>query len=232
MVASIIGHIDQLHGFTLVIGLATTWFLFWVRGHLKPLLKRLGFGPVLTDLLAKAGPVFAVAATTALVWVFGLDVQGVRIVGDIPQSLPPFTLPSFSPDLLQSLIGPAILISIIGFVESVSVAQTLAAKKRQRIDPNQELIGLGSANLGAAFTGGFPVTGGFSRSVVNFDAGAETPAAGIYTALGLGIASIALTPLVYIFPMRPLQPQSLLLFYLLLISPYCKKPGTTPVLTL
>ncbi|MGC6392216.1 MAG: SulP family inorganic anion transporter [Alphaproteobacteria bacterium] len=200
MVESIIGHIDQIHGFTLVIGLATTWFLFWVRGHLKPLLKRLGFGPVLADLLAKAGPVFAVAATTALVWVFGLDVQGVRIVGDIPQSLPPFTLPSFSPDLLQSLIGPAILISIIGFVESVSVAQTLAAKKRQRIDPNQELIGLGSANLGAAFTGGFPVTGGFSRSVVNFDAGAETPAAGIYTALGLGIASIALTPLVYYLP--------------------------------
>ena len=92
------------------------------------------------------------------------------------------------------------LISIIGFVESISVAQTLAAKKRQRIDPDQELIGLGAANLGAAFTGGFPVTGGFSRSVVNFDAGAETPAAGIYTAMGLAIAALALTPLVYFLP--------------------------------
>jgi SulP family sulfate permease len=70
-------------------------------------------------------------------------------------------------------------------VESISVAQTLAAKKRQRIDPDQELIGLGAANIGAGFTGGYPVTGGFARSVVNFDAGAETPAAGAYTAVGL-----------------------------------------------
>ena len=95
---------------------------------------------------------------------------------------------------------PAILISIIGFVESVSVAQTLAAKKRQRIDPDQELIGLGAANLGAAFSGGFPVTGGFSRSVVNYDAGAETPAAGIFTAIGLAAAAVALTPLVFFLP--------------------------------
>jgi len=85
-------------------------------------------------------------------------------------------------------------------VESISVAQTLAAKKRQRIDPDQELIGLGAANIGASLTGGFPVTGGFSRSVVNFDAGAETPAAGAFTAIGLAIAAIALTPLIYFLP--------------------------------
>jgi len=109
-------------------------------------------------------------------------------------------MPGLSPDLVWALLVPAILISIIGFVESISVAQTLAAKKRQQIDPNQELIGLGAANLGAAFTGGFPVTGGFSRSVVNFDAGSETPAAGIYTAMGLAIAALFLTPLVYFLP--------------------------------
>ena len=100
----------------------------------------------------------------------------------MPQGLPPLTLPSFAPDLMRQLALPAVLISIIGFVESVSVAQTLAAKRRQRIDPDQELIGLGAANIGAAFTGGYPVTGGFARSVVNFDAGAETPAAGAFTA--------------------------------------------------
>jgi SulP family sulfate permease len=118
----------------------------------------------------------------------------------VPQSLPPFTIPDFSIDLISALIGPAILISIIGFVESISVAQTLAARKRQRIDPDQELIGLGAANLGAAFTGGYPVTGGFARSVVNFDAGAETPAAGAYTAVGLAVAAVALTPLIYFLP--------------------------------
>lgn len=80
------------------------------------------------------------------------------------------------------------------------MAQTLAAKKRQRIDPDQELIGLGAANIGASFSGGFPVTGGFSRSVVNYDAGADTPAAGAYTAVGLAGASLFLTPLIFHLP--------------------------------
>ena len=200
MVQSLAEHLDQSKLITLGIGVSAIVFLFWVRGNLKPLLNRMNLGPLLTDLLTKAGPVFAVVATTLSVWGFDLAQDGVRIVGDVPQSLPPFTMPGFDLDLLQQLMVPAILISIIGFVESVSVAQTLAAKKRQHIDPNQELIGLGAANLGAAFTGGFPVTGGFSRSVVNFDAGAETPAAGVFTAIGLAIAAVALTPLVYYLP--------------------------------
>ena len=200
MVQSLAEHLDQSNLITLGIGVSAIVFLFWVRGNLKPLLNRMNLGPLLTDLLTKAGPVFAVVATTLSVWGFDLAQDGVRIVGDVPQSLPPFTMPGFDLDLLQQLMVPAILISIIGFVESVSVAQTLAAKKRHHIDPNQELIGLGLANLGAAFTGGFPVTGGFSRSVVNFDAGAETPAAGVFTAIGLAIAAVALTPLVYYLP--------------------------------
>jgi len=200
MVQSLVEHLDQSNLVTLGIGVSAIVFLFWVRGNLKPFLNRMNLGPLLTDLLTKAGPVFAVVATTLSVWGFDLAQDGVRIVGDVPQSLPPFTMPGFNLDLLQQLMVPAILISIIGFVESVSVAQTLAAKKRQHIDPNQELIGLGAANLGAAFTGGFPVTGGFSRSVVNFDAGAETPAAGVFTAIGLAIAAVALTPLVYYLP--------------------------------
>ena len=200
MVQSLVEHLDQSNLITLGIGVSAIVFLFWVRGNLKPLLNRMNLGPLLTDLLTKAGPVFAVVATTLSVWGFDLAQDGVRIVGDVPQSLPPLTMPGFDLDLLQQLMVPAILISIIGFVESVSVAQTLAAKKRQHIDPNQELIGLGAANLGAAFTGGFPVTGGFSRSVVNFDAGAETPAAGVFTAIGLAIAAVALTPLVYYLP--------------------------------
>ncbi|CUH80534.1 putative sulfate transporterc/MT1781 [Tritonibacter multivorans] len=200
MLWSLFAHLPELNWITLVIGVATTAFLFWVRGNLKPLLSRLGSGPLLMDLLSKGGPVLAVLATTFAVWGLGLAEQGVRIVGEVPQSLPPFTLPGLSWDLVEALLVPAILISIIGFVESVSVAQTLAAKKRQRIDPDQELIGLGAANLGAAFTGGFPVTGGFSRSMVNFDAGAQTPAAGIFTAFGLAVAAVALTPLVFFLP--------------------------------
>lgn len=185
---------------TLAIGAAATGFLVWVRKGLKPTLLRLGLPRPLADVATKAGPVAAVVVTTLAVWGVGLEDRNVSIVGEVPQSLPPLTLPSLSLDLVSALFVPALLISIIGFVESISVAQTLAAKKRQRIDPNQELIGLGAANLGAAFTGGYPVTGGFARSVVNFDAGAETPAAGAFTAVGLAIAAVALTPLVYFLP--------------------------------
>ena len=200
MVGALLSHLGQINPITVVIGVTATAFLFWVRKGLKPLLRRMGAGPLLADIVTKAGPVAAVVVTTLAVWVLDLEGRGVSIVGEVPQALPPLTLPGFAPDLIRQLAIPAILISIIGFVESISVAQTLAAKKRQRIDPNQELIGLGAANLGAAFTGGYPVTGGFARSVVNFDAGAETPAAGAFTAIGLAIAALALTPLVYYLP--------------------------------
>ena len=200
MVESLFHNLGNLNLITLVIGVAAISFLFWVRKGLKPLLLSKGVPPKLADVLTKAGPVAAVVVTTGIVALFGLDNYGVKIVGTVPQSLPPFSLPDLSPSLLGQLFVPALLISIIGFVESISVAQTLAAKKRQRIDPDQELIGLGAANLGAAFTGGYPVTGGFARSVVNFDAGAETPAAGAFTAIGLAIAALALTPLLYFLP--------------------------------
>jgi len=200
LVISLYSNVNETNWITLLIGLAATGFLFWVRKGLKPALIKLGLSTRLADIGAKTGPVAAIAVTILLAWAFDLQDKGVPLVGDVPQGLPPLTLPTFSLDVWSSLIGSAVLISIIGFVESISVAQTLAAKKRQRIDPDQELIALGSANLGAAFTGGFPVTGGFSRSVVNFDAGADTPAAGAFTAIGLGIAALLLTPLIYFLP--------------------------------
>jgi len=193
---SIISQLDDVNNITLALGVLATLFLFWVRKGLKPALLMLGTNQRLADVLTKTGPVLAVVGTTVIVWFFNLTASGISVVGSVPQSLPPLTLPNFSIELVKALFIPALLISIIGFVESISVAQTLAAKKRQRIKPNQELLGLGAANVGAALTGGFPVTGGFSRSVVNFDAGAETPAAGAYTAVLLAIAAVTLTPLV------------------------------------
>lgn len=204
LVGSLAANLDSTHLPTLLIGVTATAFLFWVRKGLKPLLIRLGLAPRAADLVAKAGPIAAVAVSTLAVIVLGLEAKGVKVVGAIPQSLPPFSAPMFDPALWQRLAVPALLLSVIGFVESVSVAQTLAAKKRQRIDPDQELIGLGSANLAAAFTGGYPVTGGFARSVVNFDAGAETPAAGVFTALGILIAALFLTPLLASLPVATL----------------------------
>ena len=200
ILGSLLSHLGDVSLPTLVIGVSTTAFLFWVRKGLKPMLLGFGLKPRLADLGAKAGPVAAVAVTTLAVWGLGLQNWGVKIVGAVPQGLPPLTLPSFSPSLWSDLFVSAVLISVIGFVESVSVAQTLAAKKRQRIEPDQELIGLGTSNIAAAVTGGYPVTGGFARSVVNFDAGAETPAAGAFTAIGILLAALLLTPLLYFLP--------------------------------
>jgi SulP family sulfate permease len=200
LIGSLANNASQLNWITALIGIIATGFLFWVRKGLLPLLIGIGISPRMAGIFAKAGPVAAIVATTLTVWGFDLAADGVKVVGDVPKGLPPLTLPSFSMDLWTSLIGSAILISVIGFVESVSVAQTLAAKKRQRIDPDQELVGLGAANLGASLTGGFPVTGGFSRSVVNYDAGADTPAAGAFTAIGLVGASLFLTPLIFHLP--------------------------------
>ena len=204
VLASLAQTIGDANPITAVIGVSVAAFLFWARKRLKPLLIAKGLRPRLADVIAKAGPVMAVAASTLAVWGLGLHERGVAIVGAIPSGLPPLALPSLDPALWSSLAVSALLISVVGFVESVSVAQTLAAKRRQRIVPDQELIGLGAANIGAAFTGGFPVTGGFARSVVNFDAGAETPAAGAFTAVGILLAALLLTPLLYFLPVATL----------------------------
>lgn len=197
---SLIDHRDMINPITLLLGISTLAFLFWVRTGLKPALLALGYKPRAADILAKAGPVGAVVATTLVTYVFDLVNSDVKIVGTVPVGLPPLTAPSFSIDLWGQLFMSGFLISIIGFVESVSVASTLAAKKRQRIVPDQELIGLGSSNIASAISGGYPVTGGFARSVVNFDAGAETPAAGAFTAIGIGLAALLLTPLLFFLP--------------------------------
>lgn len=185
---------------TLAIGLTSLAFLFWARKGLKPLLKALGAGDKVATLISRAGPVFAVAASILAVATLGLQAEGVKILGHVPRDLPALGLPTFDRDIWMQLLGSAALISLIGFVESVSVAQTLAAKRRQRVDPNQELIGLGAASVSAGLSSGYPVTGGLARSAVNFDAGAETPAAGAFTAIGIGLATLFLTPFLYFLP--------------------------------
>ncbi|MEO1920206.1 MAG: sulfate permease [Paracoccaceae bacterium] len=200
LLLSLAAHVNEVNFYTLTIGVFATAFLFWVRKNLKPMLRKLGLGPRLAEVVAKTGPVAAVAVTTAIVWALALDAQGVRIIGKIPARLPIPTVPAFDLDLWRAIAVPALLISIVGYVETISVAQTLAAKRRQRINPDQELIALGAANVGSAISGGFPVTGGFSRSVVNFDAGAQTPAAGAFTAVGIAMAALFLAPLLHYLP--------------------------------
>lgn len=194
----------QVHVITAALGLGMVGFLLWARRRLKPLLLSWGLPARLADVLSKAAPVGAIALAAALTWFFQWSQSGVKIVGTVPQGLPPLTWPVWDLGLWRELAMPALLISVVGFVESVSVGQTLAAKRRQRIEPDRELVALGASNLGAAFTGGFPVTGGFARSVVNFDAGAQTPAAGVFTAVGILLTVLLLTPALYFVPQAAL----------------------------
>lgn len=189
-----------IHVRTMLLGGTVALTLAVSRRYLQPLLMRAGMARNRAAMASKTAPALIVVAATLLCWWLQWHHHGVGIVGSIPQSLPPLSMPTWDLAVWQQLAMPALLISIIGFVESVSVAQTLAAKRRQRIEPDQELVALGASNLAASFSGGFPVTGGFARSVVNFDAGARTPAAGIFTALGILLASVLLTPVLYYLP--------------------------------
>lgn len=204
MVQALLSNLSQTNIPTVIIGVISTAFLFWVRGNLKPLLMKLGVSERLSTIGTKIGPVIAVVVAIVAVATLGLANQGVKIVGDIPKGLPALSVPEFDLSIWRSLLASSLIIAVIGFVESISVAQTLAAKRRQRIDPDQELIGLGAANIAGAFSGGYPVTGGFARSAVNFDAGAETPAAGAMTAIGIALATLFLTPLLYFLPIATL----------------------------
>ncbi len=204
MLRALLANLPQTNAPTVVIGVLSAGFLFWVRGRLKPALMTLGASERLATIGTKIGPVIAVVVSIAAVASLGLADKGVKIVGDIPKGLPVLSVPEFDLALWRSLLASSLIIAVIGFVESISVAQTLAVKRRQRIDPDQELIGLGAANIAGAFSGGYPVTGGFARSAVNFDAGAETPAAGAMTAIGIALATMFLTPLLYFLPIATL----------------------------
>ncbi len=138
---------------------------------------------------------------TGLVFALRLDEmgdQGVNIVGAIPAGLPEFQFPELHS--IVELVPISVTIALIGFLEAISVGKALAKNHGYRLDPNRELIALGSSNLGASLFGGYPVTGGFSRSAVNDQAGARTPLAGLVTAALVACALLFLTPLFFFLP--------------------------------
>lgn len=141
-----------------------------------------------------AGVVVCALATGATA-LFHLDGLGIATVGDAPAGLPPLTIPHLDISAVARLAPTALTISLIGFVESYSVAKYVASQQRLDVQPSQELVGLGLANVAAAFFGGYPVTGGLSRTAVNYRAGAKTGLAGLVTAALVLLAVALLTPL-------------------------------------
>ena len=200
LLRSLFENVSATNFYSLAIGIVVIAFLLASRRWGAGILGSMGLGKRNAGLLVKTAPVLAVIATILLVVGLDLESRAVAIVGTVPSGLPMPELPDFSMDLLRELFVPALLISIIGYVESISVGRTLGAKRRERVDNDRELIALGGANLGASFSGGFPVTGGFSRSVVNFDAGAQSQLASLMTAALIALVALFLTPYLYFLP--------------------------------
>jgi len=186
LAASLLAHLADVNRASLLLGGSALVLLVLARRYTAPALRRLGAGTTAADIGARLAPVFVVIAGTLVTSIAALDAQhGVAVVGAIPAGLPAlhWVLPDAS--TFKALALPAAAIALVGFVESVSVAQSLAMRRQERIDANRELLGLGAANLAAAAAGGLPVTGGFSRTVVNHAAGAQSPLAGVVAALAM-----------------------------------------------
>jgi SulP family sulfate permease len=196
--------LPQTRPMTLAIGLGTLAFLWLARRWLATALAAFGAPRASAELLARLAPMVAVIASIVLVEALDLHrSHGVAVVGTVPQGLPALTLPWPGAQALADLWMPALLISLVGFVESVSVARALALRRgaqAERIAPDRELLALGAANLAAGASGGMPVTGGFARSVVNFAAGARTPLAGIVSAALMAIVIATMTGLLSSLP--------------------------------
>ena len=194
--ASLAERIRDAHAFTIAIGLASL-LLLWL---FPPLVKRLlprRKGPRKDSAILRTGPIFVAAGSILLVLVAGFETPSV---GYIPAGLPSIKAPPFDLDLWIDLAPSAALIAIVAYVESFSVGSTLASRQRKRVNSHQELIALGAANLGAAFTGAYPVAGSFSRSSVNYAAGGRTPVSSIASALVILISLLWFTPLFQILP--------------------------------
>jgi sulfate permease, SulP family len=179
---------DGTHATTLTIGVASIALLLALKRWLKQIPSAL----------------ILVVVSILVVKALDLEARGVKTVGEIPNSLPVFSLPDFGIGTVRSLAVPALVITLVGFMESVAVGKVYARRHRYEIDANQELVGLGFANVGAGLFGGYPVTGGFSRTAVNDAAGARTPLASIITAILVLITVVFLTPLFTSLPQAAL----------------------------
>ncbi|WP_269533459.1 SulP family inorganic anion transporter [Chitinimonas sp. BJYL2] len=176
----------------LMLSLVALALLLAGKRWLRPLLIQTGLADNTADLLAKAFPIVVVALGGLAVHWGGISV---RVVGDLPAGLPPLSLPTLAPEAWLSLLPAVLAISLVGFVDSFSIAQSLALKRREQVDPDRELLALGAANVAAGVSGGFPVSASFGRSAANELAGARTQLAGVLAAIWVIFLLLAFTRL-------------------------------------
>lgn len=178
------GRLDEINLPTMAIGLGSIALLVALRRWKKSF----------------PGALAVVVVGTAVTAALGLDARGVAIVGQVPEGLPAFRMPAFDMADLRALLPTILAISLVGYMESIAVAKAVATRRGYKVIPNQELVGLGAANLGGAFFQAFPTTGGLSRTAVNDQAGAETSLASVYTVILISFTVLFITPLFHYLP--------------------------------
>ena len=180
----VIQNLDQTHMATLLMGIAAFAIMIGLKRYLPKY----------------PGVLIAVVATTVTSYVIDFEGMGGKVVGKIPEGLPNFAMPAFSYEAVSGLIIGAVIIAMVGFMEAISIAKAMAAKTKDRIDPNQELIGQGLGNITGSFFQSYPSSGSFSRSAVNLNAGAKTGFSSVVTAALVVVTLLFLTPLLYHLP--------------------------------
>lgn len=194
-------NLTTFNGWTASLGFGSLLLLLYFQLRLSRHLEWAGIPRTTAAMLSRTGPLVTAALATIAVWLLSLGrEQGVPVVGSVSRGLPPLTVPEFDPDLIVSLVPAALVISLVGFMESISIAKSLASRERQSVDPDQELVAIGVANIGASLTGGFTVTGSFSRSILNYRSGATSGFSSIITALIVLVTILVLTPLFTYLP--------------------------------
>lgn len=180
--------IENAHGETILMSVLALGLMYGLKSYLPRI----------------PGVLVAVVITTLVSFGFGYEEMGGRVVGNIPEGLPGMVMPSVNMDVISELIPAAVAISLIGFMEAISIAKVMAARTRQRLNSSQELVGQGMGNLAASLFQGYAVSGSFSRSAVNIAAGARTGFSSVITGLVVALTLLFLTPLLYHLPQATL----------------------------
>lgn len=189
-------HTEELNAAALLLGAGSLAGLWLVRRHAVTLLRWLR--PEITEEhpVSRTGPMLVTVLAAVAVVLWNLDVEhGVAVVGDLPSGLPGFTLPPFDWRLWVDIAPSSAMIAVVSYVESYSIGATLAARQRTGVNAHQELIALGAANVSAAFTGAYPVAGSFSRSSVNYQAGARSQVSSLVCGALIVLTLLYFTPL-------------------------------------
>ncbi|WP_035052838.1 SulP family inorganic anion transporter [Andreprevotia chitinilytica] len=168
-------------------GAAVVLFLLASEG-LPLLLRKAGLSERITVLATRSTPV--VLLIVLAIW--ARQHADIATIGQLPAGLPQLTVPQLNHTLIQQLALPALLIGLVGYLQSITIAQMLALKRHESVDPDQELVALGAVNIAASVVGGLPISGGFARTAVNAEAGARTPLAGVFAAGWILLATLYL----------------------------------------